>query len=243
MKTLNIAHRGYSEKYPENTILAFEKAIEIGADGIEMDVHFSKDGQLVVIHDEELDRTTTGHGFVKDYTLEELKTFDAGIKFGEKFKGLKIPTFDEFLELVHDKDLLINVEIKNSIIHYKNIEEAVYEKIKEYGIEDKVIISTFDHYSAKKCKGLNTSVKVGALYWDCIYEPYKYVEMLGVDALHPEFNSITKEIVEESHKRKLEVNVYTVNLKEDMEKMIGLGVDMIITNNPELLGKIINKEI
>ncbi|WP_297639496.1 glycerophosphodiester phosphodiesterase [uncultured Clostridium sp.] len=234
-KVLNLAHRGYSEKYPENTMLAFKKAIEIGADGIEMDVHFSKDGQLVIIHDEELDRTTTGHGYVKDYTLEELRGFDAGIKFGEEFKGLKIPTFDEFLELIKDKNLLINIEIKNSIIHYENIEEAVYAKIKEFGIENKVIISTFDHYSAKKCKGLNGDIKVGALYWDCIYEPYNYVEMLGVDALHPEFNSITKEIVEESHKRKLQVNVYTVNLKEDMEKMISLGVDMIITNDPKLL--------
>lgn len=234
-KILNLAHRGYSEKYPENTMLAFEKAVEIGADGIEMDVHFSKDGKLVVIHDEELDRTTTGHGLVKDYTLDELKRFDAGIKFGEEFKGLKIPTFDEFLEFVKDKDLIINIEIKNSIIHYENIEEAVYEKIKEYSLENKVIISTFDHYSARKCKGINKDIIVGALYWDCIYEPYKYVEMLGVDALHPEFNSITKEIVNESHKRNLHVNVYTVNTKEDMESMINMGVDSIITNNPELL--------
>lgn len=232
---LNLAHRGYSEKYPENTMLAFEKAVEIGANGIEMDVHFSKDRKLVVIHDEELDRTTTGHGLVKDYTLEELKKFDAGIKFGEEFKGIRIPTFDEFLDFVKDKDLIINIEIKNSIIHYENIEEAVYGKIKEYSLENKVIISTFDHYSARKCKSINKDIKVGALYWDCIYEPYKYVEMLGVDALHPEFNSVTKQIVEEAHKRNLHVNVYTVNAKEDMENMINMGVDSIITNNPELL--------
>ncbi|GAA0078475.1 glycerophosphodiester phosphodiesterase [Clostridium sp. CTA-5] len=234
-KTLNIAHRGLSGLYPENTMLAFKKALEAGCDGIETDVQLTKDGYAVICHDEELDRTTTGTGLIKDYTLEELMKLDAGIKFGEEFKGLKIPTLEEFLEYISDKDIIINLEIKNSIIDYENIEKITYDLVKKYNLEQKVIISTFNHYSVRRCIRLDRTIKTGALYWDCIFEPYNYVQMLGANALHPEYNSVTREIVEKAHDNNLEVNVYTVNKKEDMKKMIDLGVDAIITNYPNIL--------
>ncbi|SFC99888.1 glycerophosphodiester phosphodiesterase [Clostridium uliginosum] len=238
-KTLNIAHRGLSGLYPENTMLAFEKAIEVGCDGIEIDVQLTKDGYAVICHDEELNRTTTGKGFIKDHMLEELMQLDAGIKFGEKFKGLRIPTFDEFLEYVSDKDLLINIEIKNSIIDYENIEKIIYALISKHHIEDKVIISSFNHYSIRRCIRLARNIKTGLLYGDCIFEPYNYVQMVGANALHPEYNSVTKEIVERSHDNNLEVNIYTVNDEKDMKKMIDLGVDAIITNYPNLLKELL----
>lgn len=234
-KTLNIAHRGLSGLYPENTMLAFKKALEIGCDGIETDVQLTKDGYAVICHDEELDRTTTGTGLIKNYTLEELMKLDAGIKFGKEFKGLKIPTLEEFLEYVSDKDIIINLEIKNSIINYENIEKITYDLVKKYNLGQKVIISTFNHYSVRRCIRLDRTIKTGALYWDCIFEPYNYVQMLGANALHPEYNSVTREIVEKAHDNNLEVNVYTVNNKEDMKKMIDLGVDAIITNYPNIL--------
>ncbi len=138
-KTLNIAHRGFSGVYPENTMLAFEKAIEVGCDGIETDVQLTKDGFLVICHDEQLDRTTTGTGLIKDFTLKELMNFDAGIKFGEEFKGLKIPTLEEFLKYVSDKNIIINIEIKNSIVDYENIEEITYDLIKKYKLEERMM--------------------------------------------------------------------------------------------------------
>ncbi|MGL4847811.1 MAG: glycerophosphodiester phosphodiesterase [Clostridium sp.] len=238
-KILNLAHRGYSYKYPENTMIAFKKAVEFGADGMEFDVQRSKDGHLVIIHDETLERTTTGKGYVKDYTLEELKKLDAGIKFDESFKGEEIPTLEELLEYVQDKNLVLNIEIKNSIVDYEGIEEEVYKVLKKYNMEKNIIVSTFNHYSAKRCKEINKNIKVGVLYDACIYKPYDYVEMLKLDAIHPEYHSVTKEIAEECIKRNIDINVYTVNLEEDMQKLKEISVNSIITNKVEDLKRIL----
>ena len=128
-KILNVAHRGLSGLYPENTMIAFRKAIEADCDGIEMDVHLTRDGVPVVIHDEEVDRTTNGSGYVKDFTYEQLCNLDAGIKFSDEFKGEKIPTLKEFFDFMKDNDKLINIELKNSIIHYEGLEEKVYKEL------------------------------------------------------------------------------------------------------------------
>lgn len=234
-KILNIAHRGFSALYPENTMVAFEKAIEAGCDGIETDVQLTKDGYAVICHDEKLERTTTGTGFLKDYTLKELKEFDAGIKFHEKFKGLKIPTLEEFLKYVSNKNILINIEIKNSIIDYENIEKITYDLIKKYNMQDKVIVSTFNHYSIRRCIDLDKNIKTGVLYGDCIFEPYNYVKRVGGNALHPEYHSVNGEIVKKAHENNLKINVYTINEIDDMKKAINLNVDAIITNYPNIL--------
>ena len=123
--TKNFAHRGFSGKYPENTMLAFEKAIEAGADGIENDVHLTKDGVPVIIHDELVDRTTNGKGYVKDYTYEELSKLDASYIFPE-YGVLHIPTLREYMELVKDKDIITNIELKTGVFEYPGIEEKVY---------------------------------------------------------------------------------------------------------------------
>ncbi|OOM16502.1 glycerophosphodiester phosphodiesterase family protein [Clostridium saccharobutylicum] len=189
MKILNIAHRGYSGKFDENTMIAFRKAIEYKADGIETDVQLSKDGIPVIIHDETLDRTTDGHGFVKDYTLKELKAFRTksvprvqALK-GEAIEGLQlikeidspklgeytleeveyfknndgeeIPTLRDLLELFSASDLkILNLELKNSIFEYDELEEKVINMIDEYNLRDRVIISTFNHMSLVKIREL-----------------------------------------------------------------------------------------
>ena len=135
--------QGLSGLYPENTMIAFRKAIEADCDGIEMDVHLTRDGVPVVIHDEEVDRTTNGSGYVKDFTYEQLCNLDAGIKFSDEFKGEKIPTLKEFFDFMNDNDKLINIELKNSIIHYEGLEEKVYKEIENYGFEDRVIIDVY----------------------------------------------------------------------------------------------------
>ena len=121
------AHRGYSGKYPENTMLAFREAEKTGADGIELDVQLSKDGELVIIHDETLDRTTTGKGYVKDYTLSELKAFNASVIKGDTFAPEAIPSFEEYCKWVKDTHLITNVELKTSIVYYPEIEEKLTE--------------------------------------------------------------------------------------------------------------------
>ena len=136
---LNIAHRGFSGKYPENTLLAFQKGIEAGADGFEFDTHLTKDGEIVIIHDERLDRTTNAQGFVKDYTLEELRKVDASKPFPEcGFCG--IPTLREYFELIRGRNLLTNIELKNGIFWYEGMEEKVIAMIREYGLEERVIL-------------------------------------------------------------------------------------------------------
>ena len=137
LKILNIAHRGYSGKFDENTMIAFRKAIEYKADGIETDVQLSKDNVPVIIHDETLDRTTDGTGYVKDYTLAELKRFRT--KSGEE-----IPTLEELLELVADSNLeVLNLELKNSIFPYEGLEEKVLDMIDKYNLKEKIIIFKF----------------------------------------------------------------------------------------------------
>ena len=145
--TKNFAHRGFSGKYPENTMLAFQKAIEVEADGIELDVQLTKDGELVIIHDETIDRTTDGKGYVIDYTYEELSKFDASYIYRGKVEFNKIPTLKEYFELVKDLDFITNIELKTGINEYLGIEEKVYKLIKEYQLEEKVIISSFNHFS------------------------------------------------------------------------------------------------
>lgn len=242
-KPLNIAHRGFSGKYPENTMLAFEKAVEAGCDGIETDVQLTKDNIPVICHDENLDRTTNGQGLIAEYTFEELRSLDAGIKFGTEFRGLKIPSLDEFLDYVKDKDLYINLELKNGIILYDNLEDIVINKIYEYKLKKNVILSSFNHYSMVKCKKIDSTIKTGLLYEAGLYEPQIYAGYVGTDAVHPQFFSVLhKTVVDGIKKEGLEINTYTVNDERYMEVLISLGVDGIITNFPDKLKSLLQQK-
>ena len=225
-------HRGYSGKYPENTLLAFQKAIEAGADGIELDVQFSKDGKLVVIHDETLDRTTTGKGRVKDYTLEELRTFDASFKFAGQYGFNPIPTLCEVLSYMADKDACTNIELKTGVFEYEGIEEAVMNCVRKYDLSDKVIISSFNHYSVLRMRKLAPELKCGLLT-DCwLINAGKYVHELGVPCYHPAFRNLTPEITAEIKQYGLEINTWTVNEEEDFRNLEKLGIDIAIGNYP-----------
>ncbi|MEY8000758.1 glycerophosphodiester phosphodiesterase [Clostridium sp. Mt-5] len=233
IKTLNIAHRGFSGLYPENTMLSFKKAAEAGADGIETDLHVTKDGVIVICHDETIDRTTNGSGFIRNHTYEEIRKFNAG-------EGEKIPSLDELLSYVKDKDLLLNLELKNDIIHYNNLEKNTIDKIYQYKLEKNVIISSFNHKSMQKVKQYDNSIKTGLLYGTAIYKPEEYAKKMGADALHPLFSLVMDaKIVQDIKKSGILINTYTVNRKNDMKKLIDLGVDGIITNYPNILKKLI----
>jgi glycerophosphoryl diester phosphodiesterase len=237
--TINYAHRGASGDYPENTMLAFEKAIEMGCGGIETDVHVTKDGCLVLIHDETIDRTSNGKGYISDFTLEELKQFDAGSWKGEAYSGLTIPSIDELLMLVKDKDLIINLELKTDVIQYQGIEEKVINKIYEYGVESKVIISSFNHYTVRRCKDIDKDIKIGLLYMEGLYEPQMYADIVGAEAIHPYYHTVDNDqLVERIRKSNIEVNVWTVNDEAAMKRFLQFKVHGIITNYPDKLKKI-----
>lgn len=226
-------HRGYSGLYPENTLLSFQKAIEAGVAGIELDVQFSKDGEMVVIHDETLDRTTTGTGWVKDHTLEELKALDASFKFRGQFGNVQIPTLDEVLSLVKDHDIVTNIELKTGVFEYEGIEEAVRDCVRKHGLEDKVIISSFNHFSVLRMRKAAPELKCGFLF-DCwVIDAGKYCHSHGVQCYHPAFPNLTPSVVAEAKQYGLEINTWTVNTYEDFKRLADLDVDVAIGNFPD----------
>ena len=158
-----MAHRGYSGMYPENTMLAFEKAVEAGADGIELDVHKTKDGVLVVHHDERVDRTTDGTGRICDLTFEELRRFNAAARWEGKFGVLPIPSFEEYCAWAANQTLFTNIEIKTDNTFYPNIEQEVWDMICRFGLQDRVMFSSFNHVTLLKLRKIAPSVDVGAL--------------------------------------------------------------------------------
>lgn len=242
-KSLNIAHRGFSGKYPENTMLSFMKAVEAGCDGIENDVQLTKDRVAVICHDERIDRTTNGSGFIKDYTYKELLKFDAGIKFGQEFKGATIPTLDEFLEYVKGKNIYIDIELKTGVILYEGIEEIVINKLHEYGLQDNSILCSFNHYSMVACKEIDRNIKTGLLYTAGLFKPEQYAKFVGADAVHPLFYSVLhEEVVKGIKESGILINTYTVNEEIYMKRLIQLRVDGIITNYPDKLKKILGKD-
>ena len=242
MKTLNIAHRGFSGMYPENTMLAFREAMKAGCHGIETDVQMSMDGVLVICHDELLDRTSNGTGLLKDYTYDELLNFDFGIKFSPEFQGEKIPTLEELLQFAKENHIFLNLELKNGLFPYNGIEKKVIELIYKYDFKDSVILSSFNHFSMIKCKDIDSSIKTGLLYEGTFVDIEKYCKNIGADALHPQYFSLldaelTKKIQDEG----IMINTYTVNHEIHMEALLDLKVNAIITNYPDKLSKIMSR--
>lgn len=233
MKKIEIwAHRGASGYAPENTMEAFKLAIEMGADGIELDVQLTKDGKVVVIHDETLQRVSNGYGYVKDYTLEELKNLNFNKTYPE-YENVSIPTLREVLQLLKDTDLKLNIELKTGVFFYQDIEQKVLELVDKYGMQDRVWYSSFNHYSVKKVKELQPDAKVGLLYSDGIYEPVEYAVRFGADAIHPcVVNLQYPNIMENCKNSNMRIHTWTVNTYHDMEQCVRMGVDALITNYP-----------
>ena len=228
------AHRGFSGKYPENTMLAFSKAVEIGAEGIELDVHFTKDGEIVIIHDETIDRTTDGTGFVRDYTYEELSKFNAYGRFEGQFEFQKIPTLREYFELVKDVEgFITNIELKTGIFEYEGIEKAVIDLVKEFGLEDRTILSSFNHFTVMRCKEYDPSIKTGFLVESWIIGMGEYTKSHDIDCVHPIFVNLKPELYAEMKNAGREVNTWTVNEYEDIRRLADMGVDALIGNYPD----------
>ena len=221
-KILKIGHRGAKGYEPENTLISFEKAIEMGADGIELDVHLSLDGHLVVIHDETIDRTTNGKGVVNQLTLAELKSF----RINEKFE---IPTLEEVLDLV-DQRCFVNIELKN-----QDTAEKVVQLIEHY-ISDKkwknsdFIVSSFDWNALQQVRFLNDAIRIGVLTETDLDLAISFARFMKAEALHPDFQLLANVYAAKIQEKGILVFPWTVNEIDDIQKMKSFKVDGIITD-------------
>jgi glycerophosphoryl diester phosphodiesterase len=240
MKTKVWAHRGASGYAPENTLTAFELAVKQQADGVELDIQLTKDGKVVVIHDETIDRVTNGKGFVKDFTLEELKGFTCNNSFSEE-KNITIPTLDEVYELLSPTGLTVNVELKTGIFQYPGIEEKALEIAKKWKMEDKVIYSSFHHPTVMKIKDLDSSAKVGLLFSDGFIGIPEYAEKLGVFTLHPPmWHMMNADFVRECKEKQIALHVWYCDEESYMKLLVDQQIQAIITNYPDKAKKIVD---
>ncbi|HHW31496.1 MAG TPA: glycerophosphodiester phosphodiesterase [Clostridiaceae bacterium] len=230
-----IAHRGFSGLYPENTILAFKKALELGADGAELDIQLTKDNILVVFHDESLLRFTGEDLLVKDLTYEELLKCDVSGQFKGKYGFQKIPTLEQYFDLVKDHNFLSILELKTTIFEYPGIEEAVIRMIYDYKLEQKVIISSFNHYTLLRCKAIAPQLSYGILYECRLVEPQIYAQLLGMSYLHPDYHFLNDNEIAKCKKVGIGLNAWTVDNEADMIYLLQQGIDAIMTNYPDRL--------
>lgn len=239
MKSQIWAHRGASFYAPENTLEAFDIAAKQKADGVELDVQLSKDGKLVVIHDEMLDRVSNGTGFVKDYTLNELKKFNVAKMFPQ-YGFSRIPTLEEVYQLLKPTDLIFNVELKTGIIFYEGIEEKLIKLAKNLNVEDRIIYSSFNHYSLLNLRKLKNNAKIGLLVSNIFVDVLDYAVKLGADALHPiGYMLKLPGFIEECKAKNMKLHVWTIDDEEEIRLLNEQGVDAIITNKPVVARKVI----
>ena len=229
MNVIVVAHRGFSGKYPENTLLAFEKAVEIGADFIELDIHQAKDGNIVVCHDPTIDRTTDGTGFIKDMNYSELRKWDAGSWKG--YPGEKIPLLSDVFRKVGDK-IKIFIEIKEC-----NVSDLI-SLINEFKMEKRVVVGSFKFEYIKQVRNLCGEICT-ALISSRVPQNLEQLIKDGIRQLSLEYHRIDKEIVKELIGRGFVVNVWEPDSEDDLSKVLDFGVQFITTNRPDLLREII----
>jgi glycerophosphoryl diester phosphodiesterase len=229
------AHRGASAYAPENTMEAYFLANQYGADGIELDVQLSRDGELVVIHDEKINRTSDGKGLVRTLTLKQLRSYNYNRTRPEHIHA-DIPTLREVLLYVRDNtQMTVNIELKNGVFFYPGLEEKTVELVRKLGMQDRIIYSSFNHYSIRRVQQIDPQAQVGLLYEDGFIDVPQYAAKLGADALHPKYINLRYPgYLEDCRRLGLDINVWTINDEQMMRDMCAAGVHAIITNDPAL---------
>jgi glycerophosphoryl diester phosphodiesterase len=231
-----IAHRGFSAEAPENTLAAIRAAIEVGADMVEIDVTMTADGFAIGLHDEKLDRTTTGKGLPTEWTLAELRKLDAGSWFSPDFSDERIPTLTEELEAVKER-ILINVEIKPEAVEH-GVVERVAKLIADQEMHDQVVVSSFSPEALLRIRGVDPAVVTVSLFNKELHtgrDPLEIVTEVGSRGLNISHKRVTPELIERCHRHGIPVGVYTVNDQPDMRRMIDMGVHSIFTDHPDRL--------
>ena len=224
-KLLKIAHRGAKAYEPENTLQAFQKALDLHAHGIELDVHLSADGHIIVMHDETIDKMTNGKGDINTYTLAELKSFLIADK-------LQMPTLNEVFDLV-DKKCFINIELKNADTSKKVVSligKYIAEKNWNY---EHFIISSFDWNALKEVQNLNPNIPIGVLTEENLDTALAFAESIKAKAIHPDFQLLNNENTRKIQEKGFLVFPWTVNTEEDIQKVKSYNVNGIISDNPD----------
>ena len=232
---LVFAHRGASAYAPENTLPAFALAAEMGAYGVELDVHLTKDGVLVVTHDDEISRVSDGKGLVRELTFEELRKLDfsAGYR-GGKYGKVQIPTLDEVYELLAPTGLYVNVEIKSATL--PGIAKKSLDCAKAHGMEEKVLYSSFDHWKLTELLSYDKNAFVAPLYGQEIVMPADYAKLFGAKAIHPFYWQILKhpEIVERANEIGIRIHPWTVDDPAHIKMLCDMNIGAIISNKPDV---------
>lgn len=243
---IGIAHRGASAYFPENTMVAFEAAREMGAGMIELDVMLTQDGIPAIFHDAELDIHTNGTGFFNDYTLNELKKLDAGSSFSAEFAGETIPSLEEVLAFASG-EIALNIEIKTEAVTDKvsgGIEEKCLKLVSKYNLENHVLFSSFDYRAAAHLKELNENIPVALLYDRSQFGrklPHEVIHQYGADAFNCSYNQLTRKRLKDVRKHQIPTFVYTVNSERKMKKLLEIGVNGIFTDRPDVLNRVIQQ--
>lgn len=237
-RILNFAHRGARRQAPENTLPAFERAAEIGADGIELDIQLCADKEVVVFHDLELGRTCEGSGPLRNFPLAQLRELDAGVYFAPGFAGTSIPTLREVFEAVGSR-VLINVEIK-PFVNEPEAAELVAGLIRSHGLTRRVLVSSFNPLILRRMRRVAPELALGFLHDDSAPYPIRFETVVrpiigSYQARHPHFSDVTARYVSWTHRRGYRINTWTVNEPVDIRRMIDLGVDMIISDVPDVV--------
>ncbi|MCJ7695852.1 MAG: hypothetical protein MUO40_10560 [Anaerolineaceae bacterium] len=231
---LIVAHRGASAKAPENTLAAFNLALEMGADGIELDVMLTKDEELVVIHDDTVDRTTNGSGRVSEFSYNTLRDLDAGATYSSAFQGEHLPNLAEVFKQFGGK-MLINVELKNYASPFDTLTERVIDLIENFNLLESTILSSFNPFNLSKAFKKNPLIKRGLLTFPktlgCLLRG-PIGRIFPYDALHPYYSDVTERMVKKMHALGRQVNVWTVDDPVELRLLTSMGVDMIICNDP-----------
>ncbi len=239
-----IAHRGASAYYPENTLVAFAGAITMAADMVELDVQLTADGEVVVFHDEKINRCTNGKGAIADYTLARLKKLDAGSWFAENYAGVRVPTLAEVLKLCQNK-IAVNIEIKTEAVTDKisgGIEEKCLKVVNHIGMRDHVVFSSFDPRAIGHLKQIDGLSPAAVLFEKKYYGskmPSQIVESLGADAFNCSARELNGKWLADLKQYGIPVNVYTVNDEKKMMRLLTLGVNGIFTNRPDVLKRVL----
>ncbi|MGG1552242.1 glycerophosphodiester phosphodiesterase [Paenibacillus ferrarius] len=230
-KPLIIGHRGAAGEAPENTLASFALAVEQGAEGIELDIHISKDGEIVVCHDPTLDRTTNGSGLICEHDWQDIRQLDAGAWFADNYRGERVPLLREVFEML-PKGFFVNVEVKYA--YEGRLEQALLAYLRESGRMEDVVISSFDHQCIRRLKLAEPDVKVGLLYAANLFDHAAYARQADIDvfSLHPNYQTIAASDVKGAATAGLAIYPYTVNEEEDFARMTEAGVSGIITDYP-----------
>ncbi|BDR91606.1 glycerophosphodiester phosphodiesterase [Vulcanisaeta souniana] len=233
---LVFGHRGAMGYAPENTLPSFRMAVDMGVDGVELDVHMTKDGEIVVIHDFTVDRTTNGSGYIKDLTLAEVKSFDASARFGGKWRDVRVPTLEEvFREF--GRRIKYKVEIKRGSDYYPGIEGKVVDLIRRYNVDAQVI--SFDFDALGNVRAIDKDVEIGVIFVGRIAWFIDIAKKLDAQWLHASHDLIDEKGVEMAHRFDLRVGAWTVNNEDYARHLVRIGVDDITSNYPDRILRVV----